>query len=174
MSMRWRSKPADEVAAVARFHLDQALRKALLELAQHRRQQHLTDRGRRADAQAAAAPLAQMLDAIADRGHFPQDNLGVFQKMLARLGEHHLLAHPVQKAAADVGLQRLHGVADGALREKSSRAVCVKLPVRARITNAWSCRLSRGPFINELVSSKPVILCRALIRPTSALRHPAR
>ena len=54
---------------------------------------------------------------------------------------------------------------------KSSRAVWVKLPVRARIRNAWSCRLSRGPFINERGSSYPSDLLAALIRPSGPSRH---
>ena len=36
---------------------------------------------------------------------------------------------------------------------KSSRAVWVKLPVRARMRKAWSWRLSMGGFIDEIGSS---------------------
>src|SRR5215472_15747405 len=47
----------------------------------------------------------------------------------------------------------------------SSRAVCVKLLVRARVQNARSCLLSRGVFIHESRSSFPCKLRGAFIAP---------
>ena len=39
------------------------------------------------------------------------------QQLLAGLREHHLFAQPVQKATADIALERFHGVADAGLSE---------------------------------------------------------
>src|SRR6516162_3704598 len=47
----------------------------------------------------------------------------------------------------------------------SSRAVCVKLLVRASVRNARSCLLSRGKFIHESRSSFPCELRGAFIAP---------
>src|SRR5215472_10293001 len=47
----------------------------------------------------------------------------------------------------------------------SSRAVCVKLLLRARLQNARSCLLSRGEFIHESRSSFPCELRGAFIAP---------
>ena len=47
------------------------------------------------------------------------------QKLLSRLSQHDLFAQPVQKATADIGLQRLDGMADSRLREmKFARGLC--------------------------------------------------
>jgi hypothetical protein len=111
-------QPLDEFRGVARLHLNRALRKALLELAQHRWKEDLTNGGGGADPETAASPLAEMLDAVPGCEHFPQNHLRMFQQMFTGLREHDLLAHSVQKTTANVAFQRLHRVADGALREE--------------------------------------------------------
>ena len=51
----------------------------------------------------------------------------------------------------------------------SSRAVCVKLPVRANTENARSCLLSRGAFIHEYDSSLSWVFRLAFIAPAKPI-----
>jgi hypothetical protein len=50
----------------------------------------------------------------------------------------------------------------------SSRAACVKLPVRASAQNARTCRLSRGVLMYESGSSFPSELRAAIFAPKAA------
>jgi len=47
-----------------------------------------------------------------------QNFFGMMKKRLAGLRQRHLFAHPVKKPTANIGFERLHGMADGGLGEK--------------------------------------------------------
>ena len=112
-----RSERIDAFRGITRLNRDCALREALLEFAEHGGNHVLARRRARSDPKACASPFAEMTQVRPRRRHLLQDALGMHEQMLSRLREHNAFAHPVQQPAADILLQRAHGVADRRLRE---------------------------------------------------------
>ena len=69
------------------------------------------------DARDQVVRAERLGEGFARGGHLGENLVRVLEQVFTRLGEQHLFTHPVKKAAAEIGLQRLHGMADGGLGE---------------------------------------------------------